>query len=893
MDSWALAILTGRVMSECQVSKATLPDLSKCPSVCVSTAAPWSIHIPLLPANPTSCPKAHLHASIQVDVLAVSAHTMEGQAQDIDPAAQPHKFQRYRSVRKAPKQGVASSAPAAMDPMPVKSISIRVKDAQEASSTTEAALPARQRHSRAEQGTAVKSHFANSETTRAKPQDVIHSPASHPRQARAELEAVNKPISASEKHQTVERMASTRVSSNQHHQRPREAQRAPQEDKMADIAQPGFDAPISAVNAGDRHVYVACNKSQIAFPVTPSTTALELIEAAAAAMPLEKLDATSAMLWEEYQLYLFERPLRRYETVRDVLNSWDGDQHNKLFIVSAPGCEKIENLDIRYAPGQQPSDSTYFMYHTHKNGKWGKRIVTLHADGQVTVNKEGAKEKERQNICHLSDFDIYSMKYKYQKIINAPRFFCFAIKSQQKQAVFHLNEDNFVHFFSTKDERLAKSFYQAVHRWRSWHLVHVMGKTQRSPKQETSHASSKPIPVQKHQKSASADATTNGGLGSYKPLISPSRFERSDHKKVNAAKLTSRSPPQWEDYYGEHYRLDTLKPVSRSKTKPPVSFPKKLTKDPETGAATTNRRRPSITQESLSVPESEPFAATGLLGNKYQEHIQGQHQQLPANPPTVSPAEVRYHPPPHQKASPTRPASIRGAKPAGHHASPTRKSSPPRDLVKPLVDLTPKFFEPPQHIKRERRIIPERLPSSNLVDIATTPEVAISVPSATAWRRPGTSSGEGAASGQVSGHDHERPDGHANGHAKVHGSSNTHLRHQQNISREHRQQAHLHPLQQSPGKPPSSNPPLSKPRSDKAAAIPRNANSDQPLARRGTLKTVGGPLNKSSRKSGSGNQAYPDTNGNRNGETSSARRKPREEEDRNLGALHAVNFEAW
>ena len=37
--------------------------------------------------------------------------------------------------------------------------------------------------------------------------------------------------------------------------------------------------------------------------------------------------------------------------------------------------------------------------------------------------------------------------------------------------------------------------------------------------------------------------------------------------------------------------------------------------------------------------------------------------------------------------------------------------------------------------------MPEQIPAGGLVDIATSPEVAIEIPRATTWRRPGTSGG--------------------------------------------------------------------------------------------------------------------------------------------------------
>ncbi|MBE7158936.1 MAG: hypothetical protein INR62_10985, partial [Rhodospirillales bacterium] len=47
---------------------------------------------------------------------------------------------------------------------------------------------------------------------------------------------------------------------------------------------PGTDAPLSAVNAGDRTVLVECGKSKSVFPVTPTTTSIDIIKSAATCM---------------------------------------------------------------------------------------------------------------------------------------------------------------------------------------------------------------------------------------------------------------------------------------------------------------------------------------------------------------------------------------------------------------------------------------------------------------------------------------------------------------------------------------------------------------------------------------------------------------------------------
>ena len=779
---------------------------------------------------------------------------MEGQDQISAASAQSQKFQRYRSVRRAPKQNGTENAPAPVNDGFVKSMPIRVRGTVDASKASEIAAPSRQKHVHSAQATAVKSLSENDRNKRARPQGITQAPANYSWGEMVEREVTTGPAAGGDELERIEHTASAKVPPSQI-RRPREEHVAPREENKTDRSQPGFDAPKSAVNAGDRHVYVTYNKSTIAFPVIPSTIALDLIHAAAVAMPLEKLDPTTAVLWEDYRPYLLERPLRRYETIREVMNSWDGDEQNKFFLTPSQSGKLDESLDIQYAPAHQPGDSTYYMYHTHKNARWSKRVVTIHADGQVTINKEGAKEKDQQNICHLSDFDIYHISPRYKKVIRPPRPICFGVKSQQKRAVFHLNEDNFMQFFSTKDERLAKSFYQDVQRWRSWHLVHVMGKTQKLQPAETAESSPQSTSTQRHQKRASINLAGNG-IGSLNPLISTSKSKWSDVEQAKTVNSTARSSLEGEDRHGEHHKMNGLRQAIRPKTQPPVSFPKKLTKDPRTGAP-TGQRRYSMSHEIAREVEPEPFASSSLLGNQYQERAQAQQQRAPASPAALVPQQTSHTISQHSNTSPTRAASIRTTRPSAYRSSSSRKGSPPLHLPKPLVDLTPKFYEAPQHVKRERRMLPERLPSSGLVDIATTPEVAINIPSATAWKRPGGTNTESTATKPPSEQIHRPPRDETNGQASSHGRSNSRVRHRQTISGERPDHLPTHPLQRSPVKSAPTIPQPAIPSKYKAPAVPTTASGGQPLGRRGTFKMVGGTVNKSARKDDLGSRAFP------------------------------------
>lgn len=115
---------------------------------------------------------------------------------------------------------------------------------------------------------------------------------------------------------------------------------------------------------------------------------------------------------------------------------------------------------------------------------------------------------------------------------------------------------------------------------------------------------------------------------------------------------------------------------------------------------------------------AEPFASTGLLGRSYSHRQTAQRGG----------AKDSGHGPGHAPATNT--AQVKGENTA------IKRTSSQRQKAKPLIDLTPQFQEPPQHLKKGRGLIPQQIPAGGLVNIATSPEVAIPIPPTKTWRRP-------------------------------------------------------------------------------------------------------------------------------------------------------------
>lgn len=95
---------------------------------------------------------------------------------------------------------------------------------------------------------------------------------------------------------------------------------------------PLTDAPVSASNHGERRVRIQCGKKCIDLPFTPTTSAMQLIRSAATVMS-ECPDPRTAVMYEDFTKCGVQRPLRMYEHVRNVVNSWDADTQHSLLIV--------------------------------------------------------------------------------------------------------------------------------------------------------------------------------------------------------------------------------------------------------------------------------------------------------------------------------------------------------------------------------------------------------------------------------------------------------------------------------------------------------------------------------------------------------------------------------
>jgi hypothetical protein len=473
--------------------------------------------------------------------------------------------------------------------------------------------------------------------------------------------------------------------------------------------------PVSAVNAGDRLVLVKFGDASAQLPVTPFTQVHDLLQSATKQIS-SNIDPDTFIVIESFEQIGLERPLRQYERIRDVMNSWALDTDGSLVIIPPSSMEVIAQLEAQSVPAEKPAQTTVYCYYSHKPRKWDKRYVTLRADGQVTISKR-ENSKDATNICHLSDFDIYSPSARsLAKEIKPPKKICLAIKSQQKSSMF-LSTDNFVHFFSTNDRAIADKWHKVVQSWRSWYLVNKVGVAN---------------PVKP------ADETDRKGslMQSATRVIPQQRGASSDGPRLDRQK----SEPEPTRRSVEHARKEAVprRKTTREHRPPPSSFPKALAIDTNTSQHHT---RPALDLSPSEDPSDTVFTSSGLLGRTYTQRQQAmrerEEREKRANQDPFSAQGLVSGSPMFSPVM--QPSSRTNTLTQADAAVHLGRTASLNQGQKPLVDLAPVFVEPPQHARKGRGVTVE--PGRQLIDAATGPELApgtVNVPPATAWRRPST-----------------------------------------------------------------------------------------------------------------------------------------------------------
>ncbi|KAF2125535.1 hypothetical protein P153DRAFT_434564 [Dothidotthia symphoricarpi CBS 119687] len=508
----------------------------------------------------------------------------------------------------------------------------------------------------------------------------------------------------------------------------------------------GIDAPVSAVNAGDRRVTVVCSNKRILLPVNPTTTPLDLIKSAATVLTVH-VDVRTAVVTELFVKVSISRPLRNFEYVREVMNSWDSDSQNELTIVdsSLDGVDQDDLLAYK-VPDTRPEGMSWTIQYSSKPGKWVKRFLTLRPDGQLVMTKN-EHSKEVENICTLTDYDIYIVSQQKLAKIKPPKKICYAVKSMQKSNIF-ANESQYVHFFCTNDRSIATTFYKALQGWRSWHLKHEKGEgvTKKSVAQRAI-AGGAELPHMTSSHNRGESVGSHYELGTYTTLIDFDSLNKTletieVHKP---GEFPEDAPLAKFDSKVMHARKKSV----RVKQPPPPAFKNGLVADARNQSGTsqgaTNQnssRQNSLTHSVTKHEDEETFAAGGLLGRAYthrqraaHDREQKQNTAFTDGPSLLNNSADRFNLAPPNDSPIARNSSVRSThrhNPSSdlhRHASKRHPAMP-----EPLVDLTPAYRAPPQFSKENKgKGYTGTTGSGPLVEHATftLPEEAIKIPSAT------------------------------------------------------------------------------------------------------------------------------------------------------------------
>lgn len=511
---------------------------------------------------------------------------------------------------------------------------------------------------------------------------------------------------------------------------------------------PGIDAPTSAVNAGERRVSVVCGSKRIMLPITPTTTPLDLIKTAATVLT-EPIDVRTAVMQELFVKVGIIRPLRNYEYVRDVMNSWDSDNQNDLSIVHAgDGGIDQDDLLAYKVPATRPEGMSCFIHYSSRPGKWSKRYITLRPDGQLVMAKnEKTKEKDVESVLTMTDYDIYSVTEKKLAKVKPPKRLCFCVKSLRKSNIF-ADESQFVHFFSTSDEQIATMFYKNLQHWRSWYLKHELGEGVKKKTPVGRLASGGDLAPSGASHSRGESVGSHYQLGEFTSLLDMDAFnKRLDDIQVHRpGEYPEDRPLASLDTRALHQRNKSL----RVKQPPPTAFNRSA---PALDTPSQANSRQNSMRRSVDLSD-ETFAPGGLLGRNYtqrqvsaQEREQRQNGPFTEGPSLISGMDSRLAALAATDSGLNRRSSVRSTH--QRTSSDLKRSASKRapGMPEPLIDLTPTYKPPPQHANKGKGYNPNAS-AGPLVESATSPEEAIRLPPSSDWRaRVAASKGHGAGGG--------------------------------------------------------------------------------------------------------------------------------------------------
>ncbi|KAG8852795.1 hypothetical protein FRB91_005898 [Serendipita sp. 411] len=145
------------------------------------------------------------------------------------------------------------------------------------------------------------------------------------------------------------------------------------------------------------------------------------------------------MLFEIANDFGMERPVREYEIVMEVYNSWNSDTRMNYFMLKRTPLTPY--LAANAIPKVSPTFGGYVEWE-QKRGKWTKRWLELREHGLWLSKRQSSAAKEAIPLCALSNFDAYTVT----RVHRSPKPFVFSVKSVQNLRLFE-NVTDYHHVF--------------------------------------------------------------------------------------------------------------------------------------------------------------------------------------------------------------------------------------------------------------------------------------------------------------------------------------------------------------------------------------------------------------------------------------------------------------
>ncbi|KAF9100017.1 hypothetical protein BGX23_007471 [Mortierella sp. AD031] len=177
-------------------------------------------------------------------------------------------------------------------------------------------------------------------------------------------------------------------------------------------------------------------------------------------------------IFEYSKEFLIERPLRDFEVILDVMNTWEADKDNKMICKSFPARNELTAQEVVRLVGPAGQESFVrphgWVHLEMKKGKWAKRY--LHINDTAVYHSKDAKFNGESMLCLLRNFDVYAVQVPRKK---APTKFGFALKSSDKIHLFETPEDDYIHYICTDSGESLREWLAGLRAAKGMFMYHA------------------------------------------------------------------------------------------------------------------------------------------------------------------------------------------------------------------------------------------------------------------------------------------------------------------------------------------------------------------------------------------------------------------------------------